>query len=167
VLDGNHRVSVARQRGQRRILAYVTEVQTQVPLTPETQPDDLILKAEYAQFLERTHLNEIRQGADFSVTAPGQYAVLEEDIQLHCDLMNLRQRRPISFQEAAGHWYDKVYRPVVQVIRERGILRDLPGRTETDLYLWILEHRSALEEELGWPVRPEAIQPPARRQPPE
>jgi nucleotide-binding universal stress UspA family protein/uncharacterized ParB-like nuclease family protein len=156
VLDGNHRVSVARQRGQRRILAYVTEVQTQVPLTPETQPDDLILKAEYAQFLERTHLNEIRQGADFSVTAPGQYAVLEEDIQLHCDLMNLRQRRPISFQEAASHWYDKVYRPVVQVIRERGILRDLPGRTETDLYLWILEHRSALEEELGWPVRPEA-----------
>jgi len=155
VLDGNHRVSVARQLGATRILAYVTEVQTKVPLTPDTQPDDLILKAEYAEFLERTRLDEIHPGADLSVTAPGQYAVLEEDIQLHCDLMSLR-RRQVPYQEGVNHWYDKVYWPVVQVIRERGILRDLPGRTETDLYLWILEHRSALEEELGWPVRPEA-----------
>ena len=155
VLDGNHRVSVARQCGATHIMAYVTEVQTKVPLTPDTQPDDLILKAEYAEFLERTHLDEIRPGADLSVTVPGQYAVLEGGIQIHCDLMSLRWRQ-LSYQQVVGHWYDKVYLPVVQVIRERGILRDLPGRTETDLYLWILEHRSALEEELGWPVRPEA-----------
>lgn len=156
VLDGNHRVSVARQLGATHIQAYVTEVRTKVPLTPDTRPDDLIVKAEYAEFLERTHLDEIRPGADLSVTAPGQYAVLEEDIQIHYDLMSLRRRRSVSYPEAAGHWYDHVYLPVVQVIRERGILRDLPGRTETDLYLWILEHRSALEQVLGWPVRPEA-----------
>jgi nucleotide-binding universal stress UspA family protein len=156
VLDGNHRVSVARQRGATFIMAYVTEVQTKVPLTPDTQPDDMILKAEYAEFLERTHLDEIRPGVDLSVTVPGQYAVLEGDIQIHCDLMSLRRRREVPYQEAVGHWYDRVYWPVVQLIRERGILQDLPGRTETDLYLWILEHRSALEEELGWPVRPEA-----------
>jgi nucleotide-binding universal stress UspA family protein len=45
---------------------------------------------------------------------------------------------------------------VIRVIREKGILRDLPGRTETDLYLWILEHRDELEDELDWPIRPEA-----------
>ncbi len=156
VLDGNHRVSVARQLGATHIQAFVTEVQTKVPLTPDTRADDLILKAEYAEFLERTHLDEIRPGADLSVTVPGQYAVLEEGIQIHCDLMSLRRRRDVPYQEGVGRWYDKMYLPVVQVIRERGILRDLPGRTETDLYLWILEHRGALEEELGWPVRPEA-----------
>ena len=33
--------------------------------------------------------------------------------------------------------------------RERGLLRDFPDRTEADLYLWISEHRAALESEFG------------------
>ena len=35
-------------------------------------------------------------------------------------------------------------------------MRDFPRRTETDLYLWVSEHRAALEQELGWEVEPEA-----------
>jgi nucleotide-binding universal stress UspA family protein len=41
-------------------------------------------------------------------------------------------------------------------IRDAGLLRGFPGRTETDLYLWVADHRAALEEELGWCIRPEA-----------
>ncbi len=59
VRDGNHRVSVARQLGAPTIQAYVTEIETRVPLTADVQPDDLILKAEYADFLEKTRLDEI------------------------------------------------------------------------------------------------------------
>jgi nucleotide-binding universal stress UspA family protein len=33
-------------------------------------------------------------------------------------------------------------------------LRDFPDRTETDLYLWLAEHRAELEEALGWQVQP-------------
>jgi nucleotide-binding universal stress UspA family protein len=44
----------------------------------------------------------------------------------------------------------------VQIIREGGILRNFPNRTETDLYLWISEQRALLEIELGWRVPPEA-----------
>ena len=44
VLDGNHRVSVARQLGSSHIQAYVTEVETKVPLTPDVRPEDLTLK---------------------------------------------------------------------------------------------------------------------------
>jgi nucleotide-binding universal stress UspA family protein len=155
VLDGNHRVSVARQLGTTHIQAYVTEVRTKVPLSPDVQPDDLILKAEYADFLERTHLDEIRPEADLSVTVPGQYRVLEEHIEVHRYFMGLEQKREIPYEEAVGHWYDEVYLPVVQAIRERGILRDFPGRTETDLYLWVSEHRAALEQELGWEISTE------------
>jgi len=36
-------------------------------------------------------------------------------------------------------------------------LRDFPDRTETDLYLWISQHRLALEQELGLEVRPESV----------
>ena len=39
VLDGNHRVSVARSMDMEEIPAYVTEVPTRVPLTPDTDTD--------------------------------------------------------------------------------------------------------------------------------
>ncbi len=156
VRDGNHRVSVARQVGATHIQAYVTEVRTKVPLLPDTQPDDLILKAEYTDFLERTRLDELRPEADLSVTVPGQYQALAEHIEVHRYFMGLEQEREIPYEEAVVHWYDEVYLPVVQGIRERGILRDFPGRTETDLYLWVSEHRAVLEQALGWEIEPEA-----------
>jgi hypothetical protein len=154
VQDGNHRVSIARRLGATHIEAYVTQVQTKVPLSPDVQPDDLILKAEYTDFLERTPLDELRPEADLSVTAPGQYQVLEEHIAVHRYYMGLEKEQEIPYEEAVAHWYDEVYLPVVQVIRERGILRDFPRRTETDLYLWTLEHRATLMQELGWEIDP-------------
>jgi nucleotide-binding universal stress UspA family protein len=156
VLDGNHRVSVARQFGATHIQAYVTEVETRVPLPVDVQPDDLILKGEYTAFLERTHLDEIRPQADLSTTVPGRYPMLLEHIEVHRYFMGLEQGREIPYEEAVGHWYDDVYMPVVRVIRQRGILREFPGRTETDLYLWIVGRRAELEDLLGWEVEADA-----------
>jgi nucleotide-binding universal stress UspA family protein len=157
VLDGNHRVSVARQEGWEKIEARVIEVQTNVPLTPDVSPDDLIIKAEYAEFLDETELLRLRPEADLSVSVPGQYAKLREYIQVHRYYMGLDFQRDISYEEALTHWYDTEYLPLVTVIRERGLLRWFPGRTETDLYLWVSEHRAALQESLGWELRPEAV----------
>jgi nucleotide-binding universal stress UspA family protein len=69
--------------------------------------------------------------------------------------MGLEQQREIPYQEAAASWYDSVYLPAVEIIRRRGMLRDFPNRTETDLYLWIAEHHAALQEWLGWEIEPE------------
>jgi hypothetical protein len=156
VQDGHHRVSVARQLGHSHIQAYVTEVRARAPLSPESQPEDLIVQAEYADFLERTHLDELRPEIDLSVSVPGQYRMLEEHIEVHRYYMGLEQERKIPYQEAVVDWYDEVYRPVAEAIRDQDILRDFPGRTETDLYLWLSEYRAALEEEWGWEVKPEA-----------
>ena len=156
VLDGNHRVSVARQLGATHIQAYVTEVQIAVPLSPDIQPDDLILKAEYAAFLGRTRLDRLRPDADLGVSVPGQYEKLEEHISVHCYFMGIDQGKEIPYEEAVIHWYDTLYLPMVRVIRGRGMLRDFPDRTEADLYLWIVEHRAALAEEVGWEARPES-----------
>lgn len=152
VHDGNHRVSVARQLGNDTIQAYVTEVQTRVPLTADDQPDDLILKAEYADFLAQTHLDELRPEADLSLTEPGKYLLLLEHIEVHRYYMGLEQERSIPYKEAAAHWYDEVYLPVVRLIRQQGLLHDFPDRTEADLYLWLAEHRAEIEEDLGWQV---------------
>ena len=42
---------------------------------------------------------------------------------------------------------DNVYCPAVKAIREEQLLKDFPGRTETDLYLWLKKHQQELERE--------------------
>ena len=157
VLDGHHRVSVARELGQPSIEAYVTPVYTRVPLTPEDRPDDLILKSEYDDFLNTTHLDELRPGADLLVTAPGQYPRLLEHISVHRYFMGQARHADVPYPEAVTDWYDHVYKPVADLIVERNLLRDFPGRTVTDLYLWIMDHRVELSgtREIGWEVSPE------------
>jgi nucleotide-binding universal stress UspA family protein len=157
VKDGNHRVSVARQLGSKYLQAYVTPVHSRVKLEADVEPDDLIIKAEQANFLLETRLDELRPEADLALTAPGQYARLLEHISVHRYFMGIDQDRPIPYPEAVEHWYDSVYLPVVESIRHNGLLRGFPGRTEADLYLWLSEHRSTLEQELGWTLPAEAV----------
>jgi nucleotide-binding universal stress UspA family protein len=156
VLDGNHRVSVAREEGSEFIEARVIEVKTDIPITPDIQPDDLIIKAEYADFLEKTDFAILRPGVDLSLSVPGQYERLLEHIQIHRYYMGIDLQRDIAYPEAVGHWYDVVYTSIIEPIRERGLLRWFPGRTESDMYLWVSEYRASLESELGWSIRPEA-----------
>lgn len=152
VFDGNHRVSVAKQLGATHIEAYVTEVKTKVALSPDDQPDDLIAKAEYIEFLEKTQLDSLRPNADLRVTIPGQYRLLEEHIQIHRYFLGIDLQRDITWDEAVSSWYDNVYLPVVQVIKDRGLPDQFPDRTEADFYLWVSEYRRELAAELGWEV---------------
>jgi nucleotide-binding universal stress UspA family protein len=155
VLDGNHRVSIARQEGFEFIEAHVIEVNTNIPITPDLQPDDLIIKAEYADFLEKTEIKNLFPTVDLSVTVPGQYEKLLEHIEVHRYFMGLELQHYIPYQQAVKHWYETVYTPFIEPIRERGLLRWFPDRTETDLYLWVSEHLTALQEELGWSFSPD------------
>lgn len=153
VIDGNHRVSIARQEGTKTIEARVIEVQTSVPLTPDIQPDDLIVKAEYAGFLATTRITDLRPNVDLSVTIPGQYEKLMEQIYTQQYLLQEQRKDEVSFQTAVKNWYDNVYIPLAEAIRDRGLLHWFPRRTITDLYLWISENRAALEKELGWQIQ--------------
>jgi nucleotide-binding universal stress UspA family protein len=152
VIDGNHRVSIARQEDARTIEAHVIEVKTSVPLTPDVRAEDLIIKSEYAEFLEYTGIMDLRPNVDLSVTVPGQYQKLMEQICAEECLLEKSDQGTIVFQDAVADWYDNVYIPLAEAIRDRGLLRWFPNRTITDLYVWISENRSALEKELGWEI---------------
>ena len=152
VMDGNHRVSIAREREATYIKAFVTEIHTKVPLTPETDFNDFILKAEYTEFLTNTKIDESCPHADLSITAPGRYKIIEEHIDHHRQKMMAEANKNIPQKEAACHWYHEVYLPLVEVIQNRGILRGFPKRTKTDLYVWIAEHQEKLHGDLGWSV---------------
>ena len=156
VIDGNHRVSIARQEGSTTIEARVIEVHTPVKLTPDIKPDDLIVKAEYAEFLSATHITDLRPNVDLSLTIPGQYQKLMEQIVTQECLLERNGNMGLPFEKAVTDWYDNIYIPLAETIRDRGLLRWFPDRTITDLYVWISENRAALEKELGWEIHSNA-----------
>jgi uncharacterized ParB-like nuclease family protein len=149
VQDGNHRVSVARNRGDKTIRARVVEIPVRVPLGPETEPDDLILKSGYAEFLEMTSLDQTCPGQRIELTRAGGYRSLQQHVEVHQFYMGLRSRHYPTLSEAACDWYEKVYLPVVERIRDSRILQNFPGRTEADLYLWIAENQARLQMRYG------------------
>ena len=153
VIDGNHRVSIARQEKSTTIEARVIELQTDIKLTPDIQPDDLIIKAEYADFLNQTRMMDLRPNVDLTVTVPGQYEKMMAQIYLQKFILVEDRKLNASLQDAVEDWYDNIYIPLAETIRDRGLLRWFPDRTITDLYIWIAENRSALEKELGWEIQ--------------
>ena len=146
VRDGNHRVSVARERGQVFVDAYVIEIEVPVPLTADMDMDDLDLQAEYAAFLEQTDIEKIRPQAEIELTLPGEYERLLEHISVHRWYIGEGQEREIPYEEAVASWYDNVYSPMVALIDEHQLLEDFPDRTRADLYLWIIEYEWFLRE---------------------
>ena len=149
VVDGHHRVSVARGQGQEYIDAEVRECSTKVNITPDLKPEDLVILGEKVHFLERTRLDQLRPQSRVRLTIPDGFDRMIEHIAVHRYFMGLDLQRDISDDEAVGHWYDTVYLPIVKVIRQSHILRDFPGKTEADLYLWVLDHQRYLTQEVG------------------
>ncbi len=155
VIDGNHRVSIAQRIGAPTISGYVKEVETRVPLAAEDDPLDIILKARYVRFLEKTNLDKYRSDVDLLMSFAGQYRLLLEHIDVHRYYMGLESGKEVAYSDAVVSWYDNVYLPVVQLVREQGILRYFPKQTEADMYLLLAEHRAELTDALGWDVSPE------------
>ena len=147
VKDGNHRVSVARQRGVRFIDAEVIECRAKVALTPDVTADDLETIGEYAAFLKWSELDRLRPDQDIYVTTPGGYTQLREHISVHRYYLGIERGGPIPRLQAVTSWYDNVYLPVARLIRAERVLNRFPGRTEADLYLWIMDHLHYLREQ--------------------
>jgi hypothetical protein len=55
----------------------------------------------------------------------------------------------IPLEHALKSWYENVYLPIVETIRESKLLARFAGRTETDLYLWIVRHWDELKHQYG------------------
>ena len=157
VQDGNHRVSVARDLDWDTIQANVTELPCSISVTPDLKPDDLLIKEECAYFLEQTRLDKSRPDAKDHIdfTEPGGYQRLLRNIELHRCLMERSagaeadQAGSISLPEAAVDWYDNVYLPIVDAVRKMDMIKHFPGRSETDLYEWLIRHQSEIRRQHG------------------
>ncbi len=154
VVDGHHRVSVAREQGQLFIDAVIRECATKVSITADLRPEDLEILGQKVNFLERTKLDRIRPQANIKLTIPDGFSRMLEHIAVHRYFMGLDLKRDIPEEEAVAHWYDTVYLPIVEVIRERDILKNFPEKTEGDLYLWTLDRQHYLAQQEELPLLP-------------
>jgi len=155
VVDGHHRISVARSQGRRYLDARVSEIVSHVPIDASLNAHSLAIKGEYALFLNQTQLHELRPSQDIEITVSGGYQQILEHIAMHSCLMEEQQGHPITQPEAISSWVDEVYLPIVNLIREQELLASFPQRTETDLYLWIMAHQEYLREQCGTPISAE------------
>ena len=137
VIDGHHRVSVARSLGRATINARVVEVRTRAPLGRRIDAAALLRAAEYAAFLETTQLHRMRPEARLECSRLGRYDEILKHILGHGYFLGLEQGRAVPLPEAAASWYDHVYKPIANAIRKHHVLEQLPGWTEADLYVQI------------------------------
>jgi len=159
VQDGNHRVSVARQRGVEMIDAEVIELRSRVPLDSSLTARDLLHKLEHRHLLERLPLDRVLPEIKIQFSDVSDYRKLATYVEAHGFRLSQLWRRYVSPEEVLRDWYEYGYRPIAEMIREERILAAFPGRTELDLYLWIVYHR----ERLALEARDEKVSPQAAK----
>jgi len=149
VRDGNHRVSVARQYGRSGVKAHVWEYETLVHLEPDSDIDALLCNAAHSAFVECTNIDRLCPGAQIRLTQPEGYEDLLREIEASQCIFSGIDQQEITGDEAVTLWYEIRYSPIIEIIREGHLLHDFPGRTETDLYLWLCRNLQELEASYG------------------
>jgi hypothetical protein len=152
VRDGNHRVSVAKAQGVEFIDAEVTSMATEISMSPSMTTEDLtkaLIAYEKKIFYEKTQFGELTGYGDLDFTSPGRYDEIYNHILVHKYFLNQHTSEEIPFSKALVSWYNKVYRPVIDIIKEQWLLLHFPGRSPGDLYVWIVKHWDFLKKKYG------------------
>jgi len=152
VRDGNHRVSVAKMQGVEFIDAEVISLATEINIKPQMTTDDLrvaVILYEKNIFYSETLYGDLTDNWDLNFSSPGRYDVIYNHILVHKYYLNENVEEEIHFNDALVSWYKNVYSPIILIIREQWLLVHFPGRTEADLYVWIVKHWDFLKMKYG------------------
>ncbi|MDR1231559.1 MAG: transcriptional regulator [Spirochaetaceae bacterium] len=157
VRDGNHRVSVARMQGVEMIDAEVISLTSEMQIDPDMTEDDIKKKvSDYEKdiFYLKTNFGKITEYYDLDFSVPGRYDDIYNHILVHKYYIDQNLPEESSFHDALLSWFDNVFMPIIEVIREEKILPQFPGRTESDLYVFIVKRWDYLKKEEGEGITP-------------
>ena len=130
VLDGNHRIAVAKSLGHDEILATIVE------FIPSLDTLENLRYRERSAFRDRTGLS-----SPIDLTEIGQYDLLLNQISEHQEHLRKTAGEPISFESAAEDWYRTIYTPLCGIVRKGRLSDSFPERTTADLYAYISHHQ--------------------------
>lgn len=131
VVDGNHRVSVAKEVGQTYIDAEVIEF-----FPPPNSEPNLIWR-ERSVFERKTGL------AGIDLTELGSYDKLLLQIEDFRKEESQVIKYELTLEEASASWEQEIYKPVCALIHKQRLLDEFPNRTEADLFLYASYHKVA------------------------
>lgn len=149
VKDGNHRVAAARELEFPSIESHVWEYPEDVTIGPDDSLDDILIRFGERNFMKLTGLDERIPDHGILFTTPGRYT------ELRAQILDLRGKleaidgEDMPYPEAVDAWYEMSYLPAVQIIRESQMLEAFPGRTESDMFVWMSVMRTPLQEQYG------------------
>jgi hypothetical protein len=149
VVDGHHRVAIARQREMEFIDAEITRLRSRYPLPPDADIGAIIMEEQAHRFLEESGLDRARPDARIEFSRPQGYIELLEHIKIHGFHLMMERGTQLSMEEIAADWYDRVYLPTVEAIHREGLPEHWPKATDADLFLWVGQRRRELFPELG------------------
>ncbi|BBO73975.1 hypothetical protein DSCW_13920 [Desulfosarcina widdelii] len=129
VLDGNHRISAAKDFGRSDIMARIVE------FIPSSNTLENIIYREKKEFMEQTGLAH-----SLDISEVGQFVILLEQVESHRAFLAGGEKPGATLQEAAEDWHRTIYRPMIGIIEKGGLLDSFPGRTLDDLYAYVSFH---------------------------
>jgi ParB-like nuclease domain len=144
VVDGHHRVAIARQRGIEFIDAEITRLRSRYPLPADADISAVIMAEQQRRFMEESGLERARPEAQIEFSRPQGYIELLEHLKIHGFHLMMERASLCTMEEIAGDWYDRVYLPTVEVIRREGLHDLWPKATDADLFLWVGQRRREL-----------------------
>ena len=130
VLDGNHRVSAAKEFDWSTIEARIIEY------LPSKETLENIIYREKADFERETGLFD-----SIALTEVGQYPYLLKQITEHKRSLEIVNGAPVTLERTAKDWFDTIYRPLVAIIESSQLSQAFPNRTISDLYAYISFHQ--------------------------
>lgn len=149
VIDGNHRVALAKQKGAEFIDAEVTEIQTDIEINEDIDFEKIIYLEQARRFMQQSGLDRSRPTARIDFSRPEGFAELLDVIKAHGYDLMMQKNKVLSPEEIAADWYDGVYLPTVESIRWEKLLELEADSTEGDFFLWVLERRRGHDSQLG------------------
>ena len=156
VMDGHHRVAIARQRGMTSIDAEVTELRSRWEIPADADLGKIIMAEQERLFMEESGLDRAHPDARIHCTRPQGYRELLESVEIHGYHLMRERDQVLAPDEVAADWYDRVYLPAVENIRAARLTEDFPRATEADLFLWLERRRQELFPEHGGLAYPDA-----------
>lgn len=149
VVDGHHRVAIARQRGMETIDAEVTRLRTAARFPADADIGRIILAEQERMFMQESGLERARPEARIEFSRPPGYIELLEHVKLHGFNLMSERGEVLPIVEVAADWYDHVYLPAIDAIRKGGLQELLPRATGADLFLCVYQRRRAVFPERG------------------
>lgn len=144
VVDGHHRVAIARSRGTEFIDAEITQLRSRVPLPADADIGAIIMAEQERRFMEESGLERARPESRISFSRPQGYIELLEHIKIHGFHLMMELNKLCSVEEIAADWYDRVYLPTVEAIHREGLHELWARATHADLFLWVGQRRREL-----------------------